>query len=243
MDDLINFTPALRAEAVEIAGRYVVGPIFTPPSIKGDGPNATKGTLQVPGEIGGAQYMGAAFDRQTGMLYVPSITSTFAADLIPGDEQSQLRYVRGTRETIVGPQGLPLMKPPYGRIVAINLNTGDRTWMVPNADGPREHAAIKHLNLPPLGQPMHDRLIVTPTLLFAAQGDVTGEAAVPPFGGPNGRKFRAYDKVSGAVLWEMELPAGATGGMATYVQQGKQYLVLPIGTRGYAAELVALSLP
>jgi len=243
LDDLIDFTPELHAEAVEIARHYVLGPIFTPPSIKGDGPNDTRGTLQVPGETGGAQYMGAAFDRETGILYVPSISSTYASDLIPGTPASQLRYLRGTREHVAGPQGLPLMKPPYGRIVAINLNTGDQVWMVPNADGPRDHPALKNLKLPPLGQPTHDRLLVTPTLLFAAQGDVTGEAATPPFGGPGDRKFRAYDKASGAVLWEMDLPAGATGGMLTYTHDGKQYIVLPVGTKGHAPEFVALSLP
>ena len=241
-DDLLDFTPELRREALAIARQYVLGPVFTPPSIKGDGPNATKGTLQLPGEIGGAQYMGAAFDPGTGLLYVPSISATFAADLIPGDDASGLRYVRGTREHVPGPAGLPLMKPPYGRIVAIDLNRGEHVWMMPNADGPRDHEAIRHLKLPPLGQPMHDRVIVTPTLLLAAQGDVVGEAATPPFGGPNGRRFRAYDKKTGAVVWELELPAGATGGMAAYMAQGKQYVVLPIGTRGQAPEIVALAL-
>ena len=124
--------------------------------------------------------MGSAFDPETGMLYVPSITATFAADLVPGEPDTGLRYVRGTREHIAGPQGLPIMKPPYGRITAIDLNTGRHVWMVPNADGPRDHPALKGLNLPPLGQPMHDRVIVTPTLLFAAQGDIIGSPVVAP---------------------------------------------------------------
>jgi quinoprotein glucose dehydrogenase len=242
-DDLIDFTPALRSEALAIAKQYVLGPIFTPPSIAGDGPSATKGTLQMPGETGGAQYTGAAFDRGTGWLYVSSITATFAADLVPGDPATGLRYVRGVREHVAGPQGLPLMKPPYGRIVAINLNTGDHAWMVPNADGPRDHPALKHLNLGPLGQPIHDRLIVTPTLLFAAQGDTGGEAATPPFGGTGSQKLRAYDKASGALIGEMDLPGGATGGMVTYQRAGRQYILLPIGARGRPSELVALSVP
>jgi quinoprotein glucose dehydrogenase len=241
--DLVDFTPALKAEAMEIARHYVLGPVFTPPSVKGDGPNATKGTLQMPGETGGAQHIGAAFDHETGMLYVPSITATFAADLVPGEPDTNLRYVRGTREHIAGPQGLPIMKPPYGRITAIDLNTGRHVWMVPNADGPRDHPALKGLDLPPLGQPMHDRVIVTPTLLLAAQGDIIGEAATPPFGGQGDRKFRAYDKATGAVLAEIQLPAGAAGGMLTYMHGGKQYIVLPIATRGYPPEIVALSLP
>jgi quinoprotein glucose dehydrogenase len=115
--------------------------------------------------------------------------------------------------------------------------------MVPNADGPRAHAALKGLNLPPLGQPIHDRLIATPTLLLAAQGDDAGEAATPPFGGTSSLKFRAYDKATGAVIKELDLPAGATGGMVTYQRNGKQYILLPVGTKGRASELIALSLP
>lgn len=242
-DDLIDFTPALRAEALAIAKRYVLGPLFTPPSIAGDSAGATKGTLQLPGEIGGAQYTGAAFDRETGLLYISSISATFAADLVPGDPATGLRYVRGVRAQVPGPQGLPLMKPPYGRIVAINLNTGDHAWMVPNADGPRDHPALTGLTLPPLGQPIHDRLIVTPTLLLAVQGDAGGEAATPAFGGNSGQKFRAYDKATGAVIREIDLPGGATGGMVTYQRNGQQYILLPIGSKGQASELIALSLP
>src|SRR5207249_10736013 len=116
--------PWLRAEAIAITRRYVTGPLFTPPSIKGDGLNDTKGTLQLPGSVGGADWNGAAFDPETGILYVPSVTGTFAADLLPGERVngSNLRYVHGTREFVTGPRGLPLFKPPYGRITAINLN-------------------------------------------------------------------------------------------------------------------------
>lgn len=241
--DLIDFTPALKAEGLAIAKRYVLGPIFTPPSVAGSGPNDTQGTLQLPGEIGGAQYTGAAFDRQTGILYVSSISATFAADLQPGAPDAGLRYVRGRREQVPGPQGLPIMKPPYGRIVAIDLNTGDHKWMVPNADGPRDHPALKGLSLPPLGQPIHDRLIATPTMLIAAHGDAGGEAATPTFGAEGSRLLRAYDKASGKVLAETSLPAGAVGGFSTYLHQGKQYIVLPVGTRGRPSEIIALSLP
>ena len=242
MDDLIDFTPELRAEAIEIAKRYVLGPIFTPPSIAGDGPNDTKGTLQVPTEVGGAEWGGAAFDPETGMLYVPSVTGTFAADLVPGDPaKTNFRYTRGTREIIKGPRGLPLMKPLYGRITAISLSTGEHIWAVPNGDGPRDHPALKHLNLPPLGQPSRDMPLVTPTLLFVSQGD-TIMVATPP-SGANGKKLRAYDKKTGAVLWEVELPAGTTGAIMSYMHQGKQFIVAPIGSADHAAEFVALALP
>ena len=154
-DDLIDFTPELRAEALEIAKRYVLGPIYTPPSVRGPGPTDTKGTLQMPGATGGAEWGGAGFDPETGIIYVPSITGTFAADLLPGDPKTtDLRYTRGDRELVIGPRGLPITKPPYGRIVAIDLKSGDHLWSVANGDGPRDHEAVRHLNLPPLGQPI-----------------------------------------------------------------------------------------
>ena len=240
VDDLIDFTPELRREAIDITKRYVVGPLFTPPSIKGDGPNDTKGTLQLPGSVGGADWNGAALDPETGILYVPSVTGTFAADLVSGNTvQSNLRYVRGTREFVTGPRGLPLFKPPYGRITAINLNTGDHVWVKPNGDGPREHPAIKHLNLPPLGQPGRASPLVTKTLLFIGEGDPIN-VRTPPGGG--GRKFRAYDKASGAVVWEMEFPAGTTGAPMTYMYKGKQYIAFAIGSSEHQAEFVALAL-
>ena len=240
VDDLIDFTPELRREAIDITKRYVVGPLFTPPSIKGDGPNDTKGTLQLPGSVGGADWNGAALDPETGILYVPSVTGTFAADLVSGNTvQSNLRYVHGTCEFVTGPRGLPLFKPPYGRITAINLNTGDHVWVKPNGDGPREHPAIKYLNLPPLGQPGRASPLVTKTLLFIGEGDPIN-VRTPPGGG--GRKFRAYDKASGAVVWEMEFPAGTTGAPMTYMYKGKQYIAFAIGSSEHQAEFVALAL-
>ena len=152
VDTLIDLTPELREEAMEIAAPYVLGEIFTPPSIRGDGDGDRKGTLQLPGSVGGAEWGGAGFDPKTGMLYVPSVTGTFAADLTPGNpDRMNVRYTRGTRAFPLGPQGLPLLKPPYGRITAIDMNTGEHVWMVPNGDGLRDHPAIAHLNLPPLG--------------------------------------------------------------------------------------------
>ena len=171
------------------------------------------------------------------------MSATFAADLQPGAPDTGLRYVRGSRAQVPGPRGLPLMKPPYGRVVAIDLKSGDHVWMVANAEGPRNHPDLKALNLPALGQPIHDRLIATPTMLIAAQGDANGEAATPAFGAEPTHTLRAYEKTSGRLLAEMELPAGAVGGMSTYQHDGRQYLVLPIGTRGRPSELIALTAP
>ena len=98
IDDLIDFTPELRAEAIEIVEPYILGEIFTPPSIRGEDATDTKGTLQLPGSVGGAEWGGAGFDRETGMLYVPSVTGAFAADLTPGNpDRMNVRYTRGTR--------------------------------------------------------------------------------------------------------------------------------------------------
>jgi quinoprotein glucose dehydrogenase len=102
--------------------------------------------------------------------------------------------------------------------------------------------AIKHLNLPPLGQPTRDMPLLTRTLLFVSQGDPI-MIRTPPGGGNNGNRIRAYDKKTGAVIWDFKLPAGTTGAIMTYLHKGKQYIVAPIGSTNYPAEFVAFSLP
>ncbi|PYR25053.1 MAG: hypothetical protein DMF92_21290 [Acidobacteria bacterium] len=146
-----------------------------------------------------------------------------------------------------------MLKPPYGRITAIDLNKGDQVWMVPNGDGPRNHPLLKPLNLPPLGNPGRSAPLVTKTLLFVGEGSPVMSslgsrlrpempASLAP--GAGGNKFRAYDKATGAILWETELPAGTTGAPMTYMFAGKQYVVVAIGSReARSAEYVALSLP
>jgi len=252
LDNLIDFTPELRAEAVEITKQFVIGPVFTPPSIRGDRPTDKKGTIQLPGSVGGADWQGAAFDPETGWLYVPSITAPFVADIIPGDPaRTNLRYVPGTRRWIAGPRGLPLFKPPYGRITAIDLNRGEHRWMVANGDGPRDHPAIKHLNLPPLGNPGRPSPLLTRTLLFIGEGSpvmVAAGSRLPPdmppsiAAGYGGNGFKALDKATGETLWRIELPAGTTGAPMTYMFQGKQYVVVAIGDRDRPTEWVGLAL-
>ncbi|PCH60682.1 MAG: pyrroloquinoline quinone-dependent dehydrogenase [SAR86 cluster bacterium] len=250
-ENLIDFTPELRAEAIAITQRYVTGPLFTPPSIRGDGDNDTLGTIQLPGSQGGADVQGAAFDPETGMLYIPSITAPFVADILPGDPDSgNLNYVKGTRRWIAGPQGLPLFKPPYGRITAIDMNTGEHVWMTANGDGPRNHPAIAHLELGPLGYPGRPAPLLTKTLLFLGEGqtNVRGGSRVPP-GMPaeivtnsGGNKFRAYDKATGEILWETELEAGTTGAPVSYMHEAQQYIVVAIGDRTHSPELIAFKL-
>jgi len=241
IDDLIDFTPQLRAEAIDIVKNFVIGPVFTPPSIAGTAPGDKLGTIELPGSVGGADWTGAAFDPDTGMLFVPSMTNPFVANLLPGDaKDTNLRYRAGDRRLLQGPQGLPLMKPPYGRITAIDLNKGEPAWMVPNGDGPRNHPLLKDLNLPPLGQAVRAGPLATKTLLFVTEGDQIN-VRTPPNGG--GRKFRALDKASGRTVWETELPAGATGTPMTYMHAGKQYIVFAIGSQRYPAEFIAFALP
>lgn len=250
VDNLIDFTPELRAEALAIFNNYVTGPLFTPPSIRTE--NGTQGTIQLPGSQGGADVQGAAFDPETGYLYIPSITSPFVADILPGDpEVTNLAYTKGGRRWIAGPRGLPLFKPPYGRITAIDMNTGEHVWMVPNGDGPRDNPSIAHLQLGKLGSPGRPSPLLTKSLLFIGEGQ-TGlrpGGRIPPdmpveistnAGGP---MFRAYDKDTGDIVWEVELEAGTTGPPITYQHDGEQYVLVAIGDRNYSPELVAFKLP
>ena len=112
--------------------------------------------------------------------------------------------------------------------------------MKPNGDGPRDDPAIKHLNLPALGQPGRASHLLTKTILFIGEGDPIN-VSTPPGGG--GKKFRAYDKATGSVLWETEFAAGTTGAPMTYMHKGKQYVVVAIGSVDHPAEFVALALP
>jgi quinoprotein glucose dehydrogenase len=240
LDDLIDFTPELHAEALEIAKKYVMGPVYTPPSVRGEG-SATLGTLQLPGSNGGVAWTGAAFDPERQVLYVPSKTNPFAADVIasqPGD--TDLRYRAGTRALVSGPRGLPLVKPPYGRVTAIDLKTGNHLWVAANGDGPRFHPELKALNLPPLGQAVRSGILVTKSLLFVTEGDQL-HPRTPQGGG--GKKVRVFDKSSGRAVWEKEFEAGVTGAPMTYAFNGRQYIVFAIGGAQHPAELVALSLP
>jgi quinoprotein glucose dehydrogenase len=141
---------------------------------------------------------------------------------------------------LLGPRGLPLTKPPYGRITAIDVNRGEHVWMVPNGEGPRNHSLLKHLNLPPLGQSGRAVPLLTKELLFLGEGSDVMAAMFP---GAGGNKFRAYDKANGNVIAELDLPAGTTAGPMTYLFRGKQYIVVPVGDKTHSAEWVALSLP
>jgi quinoprotein glucose dehydrogenase len=252
IENLIDFTPELRDEASAILSKYVSGPLFTPPSMKSENPEGTQGTIQLPGSQGGGDVQGAAFDHETGILFIPSITAPFVADLEPGDPDfTNLAFVKGTRRWIGGPRGLPLFKPPYGRITAINMNTGDHVWMVPNGVGPVNHPAIKHLQIERLGVPGRPSPLVTKTLLFIGEGQtnlrpggrVPAEMPIEIATNSGGPTFRAYDKNNGDIVWEIELEAGTTGAPITYMHEGRQTILVAIGDREYSPELIAFQLP
>jgi quinoprotein glucose dehydrogenase len=244
-DDLIDFTPELRAQAREIVKPFVFGPMFTPPSVRSDAPGGKKGSIVVPGVYGGGNWNNGAFDPETGMYYAVSHTLPWVYDLVkPTDPKATMDYAidvgqgPSTRHTdIKGPEGLPLTKPPYGRITAYDMNKGEKLWTVANGDGPRNHPLLKNLNLPPLGIPGRPAPLVTRTLLFI------GESSDAVFNSAGGDKFRAYDKKTGQVVWETDLPAGTTGAPMTYMANGQQYIVVPVGSKSHDAEWIALSLP
>jgi quinoprotein glucose dehydrogenase len=243
LDDLIDFTPELYEEAKRILGGYQYGPLFTPPSLKG--------TVNVPGWAGGASWPGGAFDPGTGMLYVPSFTHPVVATLRePDPTRSSFRYVGSIQTDVPGPRGLPLLKPPYGRLTAYDLNRGEIAWVTPLGDGPRSHPALAGLDLPPLGLDARSHVVVTGSLLFVvsdeklyAPEDREAAAADPERAWQlETPKLRALDKRTGAILWERELPSAADGSPMTYLHQDRQYLVFALGGGGRPAELIAFAL-
>ncbi len=231
-DDLIDFTPELRAEALEIIARYRLGPLYTPPSL-GDAPDGTKGTLMLPSATGGSQWEAAAADPESGILFIPSATGPSLLNLVHDATVSNMRYIAGGAR-LQGPQGLPLVKPPYGRITAIDMRTGEHVWMIPNGDTPASiatHPALADVALPSTGSRSRAGLVATKTLLFGGEG----------WGGQP--KFRAYDKQTGQTVAEIELPAVQTGLPLTYMVDGRQFIAMTVGARDHPAELIALALP
>jgi quinoprotein glucose dehydrogenase len=297
--DLIDFTPELNAEARQMLKEYKYGPLFTPPVVGGT--NGLRGTLQIPASQGAALWQGAAFDPETKMLYVPSVTNMSVNVLQPGEGRSDMNFIgggggrgadpeaparggaRGAAPAAgapaapaaagagapaapargggrgggagapvlgpgvgrgpwgIGPQGLPLVKPPYGRITAYNMNTGDIVWQVANGDTYewiKTHPALKGLTIPRTGRADEGGILVTKTLAFAGQG-----CGLFRGGGGGGPMFYAYDKTTGAVVHELQLPANTCGNPMTYMINGKQYIAVSVGAPNFPAEVVALSLP
>jgi quinoprotein glucose dehydrogenase len=249
VDDVVNFTPELKAEALKVVSKYKLGPVFTPAVVsKPEGPYAT---LAMATAGGGTNWAGGSYDPETHIAYIPSQRSPTAIGLIPGDpSRTDMTYMSGSAAPRTGGgggggegagpgltvQGLPVVKPPYGSISAIDLNKGEILWQIANGDTPdniRDNPALKGLNIPRTGRPGVFGVLVTKTLV------ICGERSA----GKSATMLRAYDKATGKEVGAVPLPAGQTGTPMTYTFNGKQYIALAIAAGGFPAELIAFKLP
>ena len=242
-DDLLDFTPALRAEALEIVGRYRLGPIFNPPLQRGH-PSGLRSFVSCPS--GASNIFGpTSADPENGVLYVSTRRGCRSENIVPGAAIDDPDDVKTTGRTIAdfavlnrgdfrGPRGLPIFKPPYSRIVAIDMNTGEHLWETPNGDTPdhiRDHPALAGVELPNTGRLSHPVTLVTRTLVVTAEG--VGGAP----------RLHALDKRTGARLGTVELPASGQYGMMGYLHEGRQYIVVQVAGPNLPGSLAALRLP
>jgi len=230
-DDVVDFTPELHQKAMKALEHVKLGPLYTPAVVSDS--TKYKATLLQPGNTGGADWEGASVDPETGILYVPTKLNPSAIGLVPGGERSEMRYVVGAfAPTRV--DGVPILKPPYGLISAVDLNEGTILWQIPNSDTPEEiknNPALEGVDLPVTGHSDKVGVLTTKTLLLAGEG---------PHGDP---ALRAIDKATGDVIARIPLPASQTGIPMSYMVDGKQYVVVAVGDQDNPAELVALALP
>jgi quinoprotein glucose dehydrogenase len=284
VDDLIDFTSALRSEALQVTEKFKMGPMFNPPALSKLGGPIAALTLGTTG--GGTNWPGAGYDPETHTVYAYANNSQVVPiGLVePPEGFSDIKYALGfagqpfrvsegpgfgsaadypqptrqrpaagaaaapppaaqaegggVRTTV---EGLPLVKPPYGVISAINLDKGDLTWQVPHGDTPdaiRNHPALKGLNIPKTGQPGLIGLIVTKTLVVAGDPLIT---TTPQH--PRGAMLRAYDKATGKEVGAVWMPAPQSGSPMTYMVNGKQYIVVAVSGGNYSGEYIAYRLP
>lgn len=231
-DGLINFTPELRAEALEILENYTYGPLYTPPSLPDE--NGHRGTIMVPSAGGGANWEGAGVDPENNILFVPGSNSAFSPFMgtLPEGE-SNLRYYRLQNRGVMGPRRLPLLKPPYSTITAYDMNRGEILWQVANGDGMAQvenNPALAGVDLPPLGGGGKHPVLVTSTLLVHAQNTREGP------------KLIARDKLTGEELGAVDLPGYPNAAPMSFSVENKQYIAVAVSGRP-APELVVYSLP
>ena len=270
IDQLIDFTPELRAEAVKLVSKYRIGPLFTPPSVsKADG---TLGTITSPGSTGGANWPGGSYDPETHKLYVYSQTAIALLGMVPspGPQFSDMEYVQGVagkeprNSTPMGApprpappgeaarggdeggptltvSGLPLLKPPYGRITALDMDKGEIAWQVAHGETPdnvRNNPALKGLPIPRTGQAGLVGVLTTKSLVIAGEPMFTTTSS-----GARGAMLRAYDKATGHEVGAVYMPAPQSGSPMTYMLNGQQYIIVSISGRDFPGELVAFRLP
>ncbi len=238
-DDLIDFTPELREAAIEALDDYVIGPMFTPP-LHRDNDLGKVASMWCPGDVGGTNIDGTpAADPETGILYVTSQKGCGSRIMVPGEERDArepaqtgttiTKFAVGGFAGVRRVQGLPLFKPPYSRITAIDMNTGEHLWWIPVGDTPNgvlEHDALQGMDIPNTGTGRQAAQIVTSTLLM-----YTGE-------GSDGTSYLfAVDKATGERLGRVELPAQPRYGMMTYMHEGRQHVVIQAPNRLMALRL------
>lgn len=232
-DDLNDLTPEIKEAALEAIEPFrLADNLYSPPSLK-DAEDGTMGTLALPSATGGANWEGAALDPETGMLYVPSRTVATVLS-VDKDQRSSVDFSMALGVRVPRAMGLPIIKPPYGRITAIDMNEGEHEWMMANADTPdwiANNPALEGVDVPRTGVETRSGLLLTKTLLFAGEG--VG-------GGP---MFRAHDKETGEIVHEFELPGTQTGQPFTYEHDGKQYIGMVVSPQGQPAKLVVYTLP
>ena len=230
-DYLIDFTPELRAAALEAVSNYSYGGLFEPPAVA---EGEVEGFITLPRSVGGGNWEGGTLDKETGVLYVTSLNSPYIEALIPSSNPDGVDFDMRAPNYPLLVDGLPVIAPPYGVITAIDLNRGEILWQIPNADTPQEiaeHPALADIDIGRTGRPARVGLLATATLLFAGEG-------------PGGKPvLRAHDKASGDIVAEIDLPAPQTGLPMSYAIDGEQYIVVAVAGSGHPAELVALKLP
>jgi quinoprotein glucose dehydrogenase len=246
--EVIDFTPELKAEALKIVAQYKIGPIYTPPITRGH--EGKLGLLYVPN---GANWPGGALDPDTNILYIYSHTLLRVLSMVNDPKRSDMNYISagGSDEGGGGGlsvQGLPLVKPPWGRITAIDLNKGEILWQVAHGDTPdavKNHPALKGVSIPRTGRPGGAGgssggigTLVTKTLVISGEG---GTVTTPS--GQRGAMLRAYHKATGAELGAVYMPGAQTGSPMTYMLNGKQYIVLGVSSSTMPGELIAYALP
>ena len=245
LDDLVDFTPELRAEAERIASNYRMGPIFTPPTVSV--PEGPWGTLMLPSQAGGTNWPGASLDPETGIIYLYSYTQVVSLGLVNDPERSDMNFIRGRASEISAAEasltidGIPLIKPPWGRITAIDLNRGEIVWQVPHGETPdniRNHPRLEGVDIPRTGRVGRIGTLNTKTLVIAGEGGMF----TTPSGEP-GAMLRAYDKMTGEEVGEIYMPAPQSGSPMTYVLDGVQYIVVATSGSGQPGRLLAYRLP
>lgn len=243
-DDLIDWTPELRQRAIEATSGLKPGPLFNPPIVADtDGYRAAAvcpsftGGLNIPG--------GPVADPETGIMYIAAVTSCSAAALSPGPERDDGSPEQARGQTVVDfvagggggfgqIEGIPVLKPPYGYITAIDLNTGEHLWTIPNGDTPeriRNHPLLQGVDIGNTGQMSHPTSLVTRSLLIYGEGR-SGEP-----------RLHAVNKLTGEEIATVDLPAPSSTAIMTFLHEGKQYIVVPIAGDDIPGSLAALTLP